>query len=88
MKTAVLDYERNSLDTFDLLDELTQLGDFIGRAESRRVDVNDFNHCLLEREVDEFASTISEAINDFVDAVRMHRIKVLSELERRDSSRV
>lgn len=74
----VPDYE---LDVFDLIDEMTQLGEFKGRAEARRVDVNDFNHALLENEVDEFENRIDEAIDLFVEAVDKRRMQVWYDLE-------
>ena len=72
-----------NLSNFDLVNEMSVLGGFIARARECEIDVDDFNHSLLEDDVEEFRWKVWNAVEDFVTAVRHRRDKVLKELEDR-----
>jgi hypothetical protein len=77
---AEVEYE---LTNFDLIQEIEQLGGFQAKARSREVNVDDFNHCMLDHEVDRFKADVQAAIDQFVDAVHKRMKEVWEELDKR-----
>lgn len=71
------------LDNTDLIMELGQLETFDILAGTYEPNADDFNHCLLEDDVDGFITTIELAVWKFKKAIRARQAAVWKELNRR-----
>jgi hypothetical protein len=67
-------------DELDRAIELEQLGEFRGRLEAARLNRNDFNHSLLEWEIDHLVQQVDDVINVMIDILNGHREHILKEM--------
>ena len=73
----------NDYSNWDLIDELVQLHEMSARASSYAMsstDVNHFNHCELEIEVNAFRDDLNEAVFKFKSGLRAKAFKVQKEM--------
>lgn len=71
------------LDTFDSIQELVQLGEFLEYANSRKVDLDRLNHSLLDDATKEFEEAIEYAVYKFKRTVKNRIAKVTDYVQER-----
>lgn len=73
----------NELDNYDLISEMEHLGEMQAQVDALLIDPNDYNHCLLEDEVDDLEESIEEAVRKFKNALMKRRMRIIKVLKYR-----
>jgi hypothetical protein len=71
---------------WDLIDEfahLTQLANEATRYRMNSVDIEAFNHCELESEVDALRDNLSDVVQNFLDVILHKLMLVRNEMDKR-----
>lgn len=73
----------NELDNYDLISEMEHIGEMHAQVNALLIDTRDYNHCLLEDEVDELEESIEKAVDKFKSALMKRRMRIIKVLKYR-----